>query len=243
MRAERKIKNMACSLGADICGIAPAERFKGAPPGFNPADIWSECRSVLVFAKQVPSGSMDAESCVPYTHANTMVMREVDALTFALSMELQRRNIRNVIIPTDDPYEYWEPENSYGRAILSLKHAGHLAGLGYMGRNTLLMHPRYGNMIQLGAVLLDLELEGDDIITKQCPSGCTLCLDNCPARALDGVTVDQKKCRPLSVFKHEKGYVLKKCFTCRKICPNASGYDRGRSSSPRGARSRSGGKR
>ncbi len=220
---EGMIKGMTYRRGADLCGIAPVGRFSNAPKGFNPADIYSKCRSVLVFAKRVPHESLYAENCVPYTHINTIVIHEVDSLAYALSLDLQDAGVANVIIPSDDPYEYWEPENLYGRAILSLRHAGHLAGLGYLGRNTLLINPRFGNMIQMGALLLNLELRGDELIDAACPEGCSLCLENCPAEALDGKTVNQKKCRPLSNFVNEKGYVLKKCNICRSICPGAKG--------------------
>lgn len=173
--------------------------------------------------RKIPIETMYAESYVPYTHITELIMQEVDNLTCKISLDLQDMNINNVIIPTDDPYEYWEPKNSYGRAILSLRHAGYLAGLGYLGRNTLLINNKYGNMIQIGALLLEIEMDGDPIINKSCPESCNLCIDNCPAKALDGKTVNQKKCRPLSNFKNEKGYILKKCYLCRKICPGIKG--------------------
>jgi epoxyqueuosine reductase len=223
MIIKEQIKDIAYKIGADICGIAPQSRFSDAPKGFNPKDIYSKCKSVLVFAKRVPIEPMYAESCIPYTHITELIMQEVDNLTCKISLSLQDININNVIIPTDDPYEYWEPENFYGRAILSLRHAGYLAGLGYLGSNTLLINNKYGNMIQIGALLLEVELDGDPIIDKSCPENCNLCIDNCPAKALDGKTVNQKKCRPLSNFKNEKGYILKKCYLCRKICPGIKG--------------------
>ncbi|NPV00978.1 MAG: epoxyqueuosine reductase [Brevinematales bacterium] len=219
----KQIKQLALDMGADLCGIASEERFAGAPEGFRPRDIYSKCRSVAVVAKRVPHECLNAESCVPYTQINNIVMQETDRLVLALSLALQDKGIPNVMVPTDDPYEYWEAENSYGRAILSLRHAGRLAGLGYLGNNTLLINPRYGNMIQLGAILLGIDLEPDEVLDMKCPDGCRLCIDNCPAHALDGTTVKQKDCRPLSNFKNKKGYNLKKCFICRKVCPNALG--------------------
>jgi epoxyqueuosine reductase QueG len=217
------IKETAYRWGADICGVAPAERFAGAPEGFNPKDIYSACKSVLVFAKKIPHACLDAESCVPYTRANDLVTAQVDAAAFSISLELETNGISSVIVPSDDPYEYWDPERTHGRGILSLRHAGHLAGLGYLGKNTLLINDTLGNMIQIGALLLDRELEGDPVIDRSCPDECALCIDGCPVNALDGITVDQYKCRPLSVYKNEKGYVLKKCCACRKICPRSRG--------------------
>lgn len=217
------IKDLTYKTGADICGIAPQKRFSNAPKGFNPKDIYSKCNSVLVFAKRLPVESINAESCIPYTHINSIITHEVDILTYKISLTLQDKNIKNVIIPSDDPYEYWESNNSYGRAILSLRHAGYLAGLGFLGKNTLLINDKYGNMIQIGALLLEIELEGDPIINRSCPKNCNLCIENCPVNALDGNTINQKKCRSLSMYKTEKGYILKKCYLCRKICPKING--------------------
>ena len=106
---------------------------------------------------------------------------------------------------------------------MSLRHAGYLAGLGFLGKNTLLINDKYGNVIQIGALLLEIELEGDPIINQSCPENCNLCIENCPVNALDGNTVNQKKCRSLSMYKTEKGYILKKCYLCRKICPKING--------------------
>lgn len=218
------VKHLLRDLGADLCGIAPAERFDGAPAGFRPTDIYEECRSVVVFARKVPGECLFASNCVPYTHVNALVTREVDDLTLAATRVLEEQGIGAVPIPTDDPYEHWEPERAYGRAILSLRHAGQLAGLGVLGRNTLLINERYGNMIQIGAVLLNAELQADPLARYEvCPPRCRLCLDSCPPAALDGQTVDQGLCRPLSNFRTEKGYVLKTCWLCRRVCPAALG--------------------
>jgi epoxyqueuosine reductase len=79
-------------------------------------------------------------------------------------------------------------------------------------------------MIQLGAVLINDVLKADDLANyKGCSTDCQICLDSCPQEALDGITVNQKLCRQHSIYKTEKGYVLKRCNICRKVCPNAFG--------------------
>jgi epoxyqueuosine reductase QueG len=164
---------------------------------------------------------------VPYTFVNSVAARQVDDLTYALSLGLEEAGVRAVPIPSDDPYEHWEQQRAYGRAILSLRHAGRLAGLGVLGKNTLLINETFGNMIQLGAVLVDVELEPDALASYEgCPEDCRRCLDACPEGALDGVTVHQDRSRPLSNYRTEKGYVLKKCNRCRAVCPNATGISK-----------------
>lgn len=218
------IKNITCELSADLCGIAGVERFQDAPPGFNPSDIYSECESVIVFAKKVPSGVLSAENCIPYTHVSDVIIREVDSLGAKLCLILEDLGIGAVPIPSDDPSQYWEAENQYARGILSMRHAGYLAGLGVLGRNTLLINEKFGNMIQIGAVLVDIKLESDPLANYTvCKPSCSLCIDKCPQNALDGETVNQKSCRVLSNFVTERGYVLKKCNSCRSVCPNVLG--------------------
>ncbi|MFX1391412.1 MAG: epoxyqueuosine reductase [Promethearchaeota archaeon] len=216
------IKERIKGLGADICGFAPVNRFNDAPKGFHPLNIYKECKTVIVFAIKVPVTSISANNLVPYSHFGSVAINEVDMLSIKIVRMLEDLDIGCVPIPSDDPYEHWEPERSYGRAILSLRHAGYLAGLGVLGKNTLLINEKYGNMIQLGAVLVNVDLEGDSLAKYEgCITDCQICLDSCPQEALDGITVNQKACRQHSIIKTEKGYTLKRCNICRKICPNA----------------------
>jgi epoxyqueuosine reductase QueG len=229
MMTANEIKSVALELGADICGVAPVDRFSSAPKGFHPNDIYRNCLSVLVFAKKLPTESLFASSCVPYTYINRVITEEVDGLTLSLSRKLEYLSVKNVPIPSDDPSEYWEAERSYARGILSLRHAGHLAGLGVLGKSTLLINDKFGNMIQLGALLLNLKLEGDPIASYgACKEDCQLCIRSCPQSALDGITLNQQACRPLSNYRNERGFLLKKCWECRRVCPNHSGIMSGK---------------
>jgi epoxyqueuosine reductase len=219
-----EIKKIARDLGADLCGIASVVKFENAPEGFKPGDIYKKAKSVIVYAKRLPTEVLFAKSCIPYTHVNALITLAVDKLSLELSLKLQDLTIPNVMIPTDDPYEAWDNERRHGKAILSLRHAGYLAGLGKLGKNNLLINDKYGNMIQIGALLADYEFHYDEIAAYQaCNDNCSACLKSCPQKALDGSTVNQDKCRKLSNFKTEKGYVLKKCWECRRSCPNATG--------------------
>jgi epoxyqueuosine reductase len=218
-----QIKKKILELGADLVGIAPVDRFADAPQGFKPRDIYAEAKSAIVHAKRVPVTTLSAQSPIPYTFVNSFMTSVVDNMSIHLSLWLEDQDAGAVIIPSDDPYEHWEPERSYGRAILSLRHAGWLAGLGFLGRNTLLINEEFGNMIQLGAVLINKEIKPDEIVNSECPDNCNLCIDNCPVNALDGRTVNQKLCRPMSNHVNEKGFTIKKCNICRSICPLALG--------------------
>ena len=70
--SSEEIKEKVSNLGADLCGIAPVSRFKNAPHGFKPNDIYKPSKSVIVYAKRLPSEVLFAKSCIPYTHVNSL---------------------------------------------------------------------------------------------------------------------------------------------------------------------------
>lgn len=221
------MKKSAFQKGADLCGIAPVSRFSHAPKGFHPRDIYANCQSVVVFASRFPVTSLHATTNSPYTLLRNMLVAKADQIAYALCDELEKEGIAAIPIPSAEPYDFWDEDQRQGRGILSLKHAAVLAGLGTMGKNTLLVNDRFGNMVWLGAVLVDAELEPDPLATYQaCIETCTICLDQCPQQALDGMTIDQKKCRKICISSTEGGGFVLSCNVCRKVCPNHAGIKR-----------------
>ena len=217
------IKDIFYSLGAELCGVASIDRFIDAPKGFHPTDLYKECKSVIVFGKVLPKGLYQVSPRLIYTHGFEMTRIENDRIGYLASLEVEKQGATAVPLPCDSPYEYWDDDNQRGCGLLSMRHAAMLAGLGSMGKNTLILNSVYGNRFFIGAVLTDLALKSDPLSESVCLTGCTLCLDNCPTGALDGITVDQKKCRPYTYATNEKGYDITNCNTCRVICPVGQG--------------------
>jgi epoxyqueuosine reductase len=224
MITSKLVKRKTMELGADICGIAPTSRFADAPEGFHPEDIYPDCRSVVVFASHFPSSTLQAKTNSPYTLIRNQMAEKLDAISFALADDMEKEKIVAIPIPSSEPYDYWDAEKRHGRGILSLKHAGVLSGLGTMGKNTLLINDKYGNMIWLGAVLVSVELEPDAVASYEgCIPKCMLCIESCPQNALDGTTIDQKRCREHVFSFSEGGECVISCNLCRKVCPNYKG--------------------
>jgi epoxyqueuosine reductase len=215
------IKELTYSFGADVCGVANIERFEGAPKGFHPLDVYSEAKSVISFGKHFPISLLNANTNVPYTFVKNKLIEMLDNISIQLTFNIESQGYSAIPIPTDEPYEYWDPENKRGKGILSLKHAAQASGIGCIGKNTLLINEKYGNRLYLGAVITNAELTADDLGNNICPESCNICLKACPQSALDGVTINQKKCREICASVTDGGGVIYSCNICRKVCPFA----------------------
>jgi epoxyqueuosine reductase QueG len=219
-----QVKSLAQALGADACGIARAEAFAGAPKGFRPTDIYSKCRSVIVFLKAMPAEIAQAENPVPYSSTAFVIYAEVDRLALDLVRELALRGVPAVPVPCDNPYLEWDATEARGMGILSMRHAGQLAGLGRLGRNTLLLNEEFGNMAYIGAVLCAADLAPDQPLEgSPCPEACHICQEACPENALVGTSVIQGRCRKSSIATVGRGFSIYACNQCRSRCPRSAG--------------------
>lgn len=227
MSVERMIKDLAADLGADLCGIAPVERFRDAPAGFRPNDIFPQAKSIVALAKRFPEGPFHATSPILYSATNDVILQEVARLAILLCSEIEARTEARAVPAPSEPYEYWDAENREGRGLLSLKHAARLAGLGVITANSLLTNDRFGNRLCLGAVLLDIELEGDRLADYHFDcDACHRCVDSCPAGAIGDRAVTQKLCRSTSEGKTAKGCSIYVCNACRRVCPNGAAREK-----------------
>ncbi len=223
MITKNTIKKIGYELGADICGVASIDRFYKAPKGFHPKDIFPETKSVIVFGKKFPESVFFSKNPIPYSCCDEVALSEIMKITYEFSNRLEKEKVIAVPIPSE-PYDYWDDKNMVGKGMISLKHAACLAGLGSLGRNNLFYNYEYGNLIKLGALLIDLNLESDPIREFNfCKDECGLCIKQCPVGALNEMPVNQKKCRQNSESTTKKGAPITVCYNCRMICPYRAG--------------------
>jgi epoxyqueuosine reductase len=111
------------------------------------------------------------------------------------------------------------------------------AGVGFYGKNTLLITRRHGSWVVLGTVVTTAEIERSAPLDLDCGS-CTRCIDACPTGALDDPGVlDSTKClsywsqAPGAVpaeYREERGSYVYGCDICQDVCPWNRGTEKRR---------------
>lgn len=218
---KEELREKILALGADVCGFASINRFEQAPKGFHPCDIYKECKTVIVIGKALPKGLYLVEPRLIYGHFNYQMCPQVDEVSMkaASLIESVCPGKAAIPMPSDSPYEYWDATQKVGKGLLSMKHAAVNAGVGTLGKNTLLLNQTFGNRLVLGCILTNAEIESDPYAEKVCKDQCHLCIQSCPVEALDGTSVVQKLCRENTYHSTEKGYETVECNKCRTVCP------------------------
>ncbi len=214
------VKRLAVDNGLDLVGVASVDRFAAAPAGHHPEDLLPGARAVIACARRIPNGVLDGPATA-YHRAMEIVHARLDFAAAQIALRLEQNGGRALPVPADEPYVHWEADRKYGRGDLSHKHAAEAAGLGRLGRNSMLITPQFGNRVHLVSVVTDVELPVDPLLDwEPCPRGCRLCQKACPAAALgEDQQVDQALCRPRVMERLAKGTVIESCRLCRKVCP------------------------
>ena len=105
-----------------------------------------------------------------------------------------------------------------------------LAGSGWIGKNTCLIHPRHGSFFFLAEILWDVDLEPESPLKTDYCGTCQRCIDACPTgcilpdRTLDAVrcisyqTIENKGAIPEEIRPHMGNWVFG-CDICQQVCP------------------------
>ncbi len=242
-QAREAIRDAGIALGFSLVGIAPA----GAPAGSGRLREWLALgyEGPMAWMAREPERRLDPERILPG-------MRSV------VVAALRYRRLeppRDPQAPRISCYAWGEDYHAvFGgrlrdletriRAILGEPLRTRLAcdtspvmdkawaaagGIGWLGKNTCLIHPREGSWLFLGEIFLDRDLPPDSPLPDRCGT-CRRCLDACPTGALVApYLLDARRCISCLTIEHRAEFTtweraaigdwLAGCDVCQDVCP------------------------
>lgn len=191
---KEQIRQFGHELGADAVGFAAIQdyRSKKSP---DPRTILPGVKSLVVLGYRELDGAVESEN-TRVSFASRMGAMELSLKNnYLMTRHIEDRyQVKAASIPASYPLDMG-PEVMGFVGDVSLRHAAIAAGLGVFGRHNLVIHPRFGTRIVFTAILTELPLDSDPPVQEELCDQCNLCVDACPAQALDeeGQT-DMLKC-------------------------------------------------
>jgi epoxyqueuosine reductase len=205
-----------CSL--DLLGVADVRREGEALAGF-PENVRDSLPLAVVIALRVSRAVLSTLEDGPnllYFHHYRQINAQLDRAAATISAEIERRGYSALPIAASQIVDW---EKMAGQ--VSHKAMARLAGLGWQGRNNLLVTPQLGSQVRLATILTDLPLVPDHPLEADCGS-CRRCVAVCPARAIGDIpdVFDLPACRDkLSEFRKTRRIPQHICGVCVKACP------------------------
>jgi epoxyqueuosine reductase len=240
----RKIREYAISLGFDLIGIAPSKELTdhqtiianwisegmNADMTFishdvvkriNPGSQVDNARSVIVAGMNYFPSEKQGGDGIP------VMSKYAYGEDYHVVVSDKLNDLLNYIISC-------EP-NAYGKICVDSspileKAWARESGLGWVGKNSLIINEKTGSFIFLGEIILNIELQYDMPFSKDLCGNCTSCLDACPTSAINkNRTIDARKCISwLTVenkqdipeeFKGRLNNIIFGCDICQDVCP------------------------
>ena len=246
---QAELEALGQELGLDAIGAAPAEPYAATEQHIR------ERRARGLFADMRFTMARPEESCHPETllpGARTVVSA---ALCYWLpEPERPQGHGRLPRYTWFDAYaQLREKLDALGRTLGGSyrvlvdanqhvdREAAARSGVGFYGKNTLLITRRYGSWVVLGTLITDVELEPTPALDLDCGE-CRLCIDACPTGALDEPgTLDSTRCLsywtqapepPPAEYRADLGPQVYGCDICQDVCPWNRGVEKRRAGEP-----------
>ncbi len=211
------LKSFAEQLGISLFGVADLGKFNQQVFGLSSWAIEGLDFGISLGAELSNRVIDDIESrpTMLYFHHYRQVNNFLDQTTLRITRFIQGEGWEALPIPASQIID-WEQQ----RGHLSHKEVALRAGLGWIGRNNLLVTPEYGCRVRLATVLTNFPLDCGEPIGRDCGE-CRNCLEVCPAGAIKEKRddFDHLSCyERLRQFKKE-GFVGQYiCGICLKAC-------------------------
>jgi epoxyqueuosine reductase len=255
-RLETLIKAQSYGLGFDLVGIAPLGRAETAAA----FDEWLARGYDGEMSYLARNAEKRRDSRLPVGGATTAI---VVAMNYGgkepsgpVARYARGDDYHDVMLDRLTQLHRWI-EQQVGRPVIGKPYVdtgpllerdlARRAGLGWFGKNTMLINPRLGSFFFLGSLLVDLELKADtEFVTDHCGT-CRRCLDACPTgalvepRVLDAtrcisyLTIELKGAIPVEL-RPQVGELIYGCDICQDVCPWSQKFSQPASESALAAR-------
>jgi len=210
------LKNFCLGQGIDLFGVADISKIKD--------EFMISARALEKFERAVCLGARLSSSILDeienaptrlYFHHYRTVNAFLDQVALKVSNYIQKKGYLAIPIPASQIVD-WQNQ----KAHLSHKKIGYLAGLGWIGRNNLLVNRVLGSQFRLVSILTDMPLRLDKPTKEDCKD-CRLCVTICPSGAIEENPQGFKhtKCfEKLKEFQKKRLVDQYICGICVKVC-------------------------
>ncbi len=242
---KQQLKEAALQLGFDAVGIAPAV----PPPHYDFFRRWLQhgYHGQMQYMARWADARGQLDRVLPGTRSVVVVLKsyndqqrdESDAWADARISRYARRPdyhrvLKGLLRRLGDELRRLVPE-AQCRAVVDTaplleRDYGWLAGLGWIGKNTMLIHRKLGSWVFIGALLTTADIEPDDPFPTDHCGTCTRCLDVCPTDALlEPYVLDARRCISYLTIELRGALApedrdrlhgwLFGCDLCQEVCP------------------------
>lgn len=239
-----EIKSKAFELGWDDVGITPAIipeedilAYRQWIAKDNHADLAYMENDIRCFPEKLFPGAKTAIIFVTYYKQEKLPFREDAGLIASYARgrdyhHLHRKRLKKFIAWMEEKTQLQNIAKGFSDSTPVLEKALAVqAGLGWFGKNTLLIHRKFGTFTLLSGIFTSLDIPGKltQLRLPRCGS-CTKCLEACPTQALQPYQLDAAKCLsyqliesknpiPDDIRSKNPGYIFG-CDICQDACPH-----------------------
>jgi epoxyqueuosine reductase QueG len=177
------IKNICMEAGADDAGFVNIDRESLSAERKYILGVYPPTKSIISLAKVMNRENIQSPARYMSNDEYHSVGDEFAGICRTILRRLNQLGVRGVVSTGGWPMDL----NRWPGRIWDISHKiiATEAGLGKMGKNRLVLHPRYGGFIGLNSILIDAELDayGQPLTEDPCIN-CNLCVTVCPTGAL-----------------------------------------------------------
>jgi len=218
----KSLKGLSFELGASLFGVARVESLREGFLSLPPQGVDNLPYAISLgvhLSDRVLEGIEDGPTPLYFFHYQRVNVL-LDEMALRITFHIQNQGFDALPIPASQVVD-WEKQ----RGHLSHKRVAKEAGLGWIGRNNLLVNPKFGARIRLVSVLTDIPLKPDEPIGRDCGS-CRACIPVCPAGAIgeEPPEFDHMACyEKVRALCKERNIRHRICGICVKACRGPEG--------------------